>query len=59
VFIVIVKKTQKLELMNTKRKGAKKIKNFERNSLTLKLYSPLQNATKGVYLAKCGNILEY
>jgi hypothetical protein len=45
--------------MNTKRKGAKKIKNFERNSLTLKLYSPLQNVTKGVYLAKCGNILEF
>ncbi len=30
----------------------------EGNPFKLKLYSPLKNTTKGVYLAKGGNILE-
>lgn len=32
---------------------------FEKNSLTSKLYPPLRNVAKGMYLAKGGNILEY
>jgi hypothetical protein len=32
---------------------------FEGNPFKLKFYSPLKNTTKGVYLAKGGNILEY
>ncbi len=31
----------------------------KRNPLKLKLYPPLRNATKGVYLANGGNILKY
>jgi hypothetical protein len=32
---------------------------FERNPFKLKLYPPLRNTAKGVYIAKGGNILEY
>jgi hypothetical protein len=32
---------------------------FKWNPLKLKLYPPLRNIAKGVYLAKGGNILEY
>jgi hypothetical protein len=41
------------------KKGCEKVVDFEGIPFTLKLYPPLQNATKGVYLAKGGNILEY
>jgi hypothetical protein len=32
---------------------------FEGNPFKLKFYSPLKNTTKGVYLAKGGNIQEH
>jgi hypothetical protein len=32
---------------------------FEGNCFKLKLYPPLKNVAKGVYLVKGGNILEY
>jgi hypothetical protein len=41
------------------KKGCEKEVDFEGIPLTLKLYPPLRNATKGVYLAKGRNILEY
>jgi hypothetical protein len=41
------------------KKGCDKVVDSERNPFKLKLYPPLRNATKGVYLAKGGNILEY
>jgi predicted phosphoadenosine phosphosulfate sulfurtransferase len=41
------------------KKGCQKNKEFWKEFSHLKLYSPLQNVTKGVYLAKCGNILEF
>ncbi len=41
------------------KKGCDKVVDFKRNILKLKLYPPLRNITKGVYLAKGGNIIEY
>jgi hypothetical protein len=45
--------------MRHQKKGSNKVVDFERNPFKLKLYPPLRNATKGVYLVKGGNILEY
>ncbi len=42
-----------------RKKGCEKAIDFERNYFKLKLYPPLKNATKGVYITKGGNILEY
>jgi hypothetical protein len=42
-----------------RKKGCDKVADSKGNPLKLKLYPPLKNATKGVHLAKGGNILEY
>jgi hypothetical protein len=41
------------------KKGCDKNVEFKRNPFKQKLYPPLRNAMKGVYLTKGGNILEY
>ncbi len=41
------------------KKGCKKVIDDNKNQLTLKLYLPLKNVTKGIILAKGGNVLEY
>jgi hypothetical protein len=41
------------------KKGCDKFVDSERNLFKLKLYPPLKNTIKGVYLAKVGNILNY
>jgi hypothetical protein len=41
------------------KKGCDKAVNFKKNHLKLKLYPPLRNLAKGVYLAKGGNIIAY
>jgi hypothetical protein len=41
------------------KKGCENALDFEGIPPTLKLYPPLRNATKNMYLAKGGNILEY
>jgi hypothetical protein len=41
------------------KKGCDKAMGFKGNILELKLYPPLRNVAKGVYLAKGGNILNY
>jgi len=47
-----------MKINEHQKKRCKKVVDFEGNFFTLKLYPPLQNTTKGVYLAKGGNILE-
>jgi hypothetical protein len=41
------------------KKGCDKFVDSEKNLLKLKLYPPLKNTIKGVYLAEVGNILDY
>ncbi len=52
-------KNSKMRINEHRKKGCDKVVDFERNPLKPKLYLPLRNAMKGVYLAKGGNILEY
>jgi hypothetical protein len=49
----------KMKINKHRKKGCAKAMDFEMNTFKLKLYPPLRNATKGVYLTKGGNILEY
>jgi hypothetical protein len=53
------KKDLKMMINEHQKKGCDKFVDFEGNLLKLKLYPPLRNAMKGVYLAKVGNILDY
>jgi hypothetical protein len=39
--------------------GLQKMINDNKNQQTFKLYPPLKNVTKGIILAKGGNVLEY
>jgi hypothetical protein len=40
------------------KKGCDKFVDSEKNLLKLKLYPPLKNTIKGMYIAKVGNIIE-
>ncbi len=53
------KKDFKMKLNEHWKKGCKKVIDDNKNQLTLKLYLPLKNVTKGIILAKGGNVLEY
>jgi hypothetical protein len=48
-----------MEINEHQKKGSDKAVDSKGNPLKLKLYPPLRNAMKRVYLAKGGNILEY
>jgi hypothetical protein len=48
-----------MKINEHRKKGCDKVVDFKRNPFKLKLYSQFKNATKGVYLVKGGNILEY
>ncbi len=53
------KKKSKMRLNEHGKKGCEKVMDDHGNQLTLKLYPPLRNTTKGNILAKGGNVLEY
>ncbi len=53
------KKNSKMIINEHQKKGCDKVMDFERNPFKFKLYPPLRNTTKGVYIAKGQNILEY
>ncbi len=53
------KKNLKMRINEHRKKGCDKDVDSKRNPLKLKLYPPLRNAMKGVYLTKGGNIIEY
>ncbi len=53
------KKNLKMKLNEHWKKGCKKVIDDNKNQLTLNLYLPLKNITKGIILAKGGNVLEY
>ncbi len=53
------KKNSKMKINEHLKKGCDKVVDCQRNPFKLKLYSPLKNVAKGVYLVKGGNILEY
>jgi hypothetical protein len=61
VYLCLFSLQEKLEMNinEHQKKGCDKVVDSKGNPLKLKLYPPLRNATKGVYLAKGGNILEY
>jgi hypothetical protein len=48
-----------MKINEHRKKRCGKVVDFEGHLLKLKLYPPLRNAMKGVYLVKGGNILEY
>jgi hypothetical protein len=48
-----------MKINEHQKKGCEKVMDSERNYFKLKLYPPLKNATKGVYIVKGGNIMEY
>jgi len=53
------KKNSKMRINEHRRKGCDKVVDSQINPFKLKLYLPLKNVAKGVYLVKGGNILEY
>jgi hypothetical protein len=53
------KKNPKMRINEHRKKGCDKVVDSERNPLKTKLYLPLRNTTKGVYLVKGENFLEY
>jgi len=48
-----------MKINEHQKKGCDKAMDSEGNPFKLKLYPPLRNATKGVYIVKGGNTLEY
>jgi hypothetical protein len=53
------KKNLKMRINEHQKKGCDKVVDSQRNPFKPKLYLPLRNVAKGVYLVKGGNILEY
>jgi hypothetical protein len=52
-------KNLKFKINEHRKKGCDNVVDFEWSFLKLKLYPPLKNVAKGVYLVKGGTIIEY
>ncbi len=53
------KKNSKMKINEHQKKRCDKVVDSKGNPLKLKMYPPLRNVEKAVYLAKGGNILQY